>query len=789
MAQVDVKYGKDGVQRVEIPDRNYIGTFYPKDVVCGDPDKVIGDSIDRPIGSSSLKEFLQGGKDIVFIINDGTRPTPTAKVLDALAKRIDLRCARYLIATGSHRAPTEEEYHNIFGRHLEQLRDRIIVHDGKKSECVNLGNSKNGTPMEVNKIAVDADRLVIITSVEPHYFAGWTGGRKSFLPGVASYRTIEANHKMAVGKEAQALALAGNPVHEDMMDALEVVRGKQIFSIQIVMDRHQAIYKVASGDLNQAFAQAVKWAEEVFIVPVPEKADVVVSVAPYPMDVDLYQSQKALDNGKWALKEGGIIIMVSKCREGVGNAAFLTQLSSSKDPNQVIENIKQGYKLGYHKAAKMAEIATWAQIWAVTDLDPEIIRPANITPFKTVAEAVKAALQQQPNGRVMVLMDGSVTIPRVAADDVSCECGADTVFTPDKVKLVKDAINTCTMCGFCKSVCPSFKAINWDTDLSRGRIVLTYGLMMGDLKADPSVIKSMYTCTTCADCVRRCPSKVKIVDIIELCRADLVASGHILPKHAQMAESVKKYHNPYGEKKSVAETLGLTPHPAPVAYFAGCTATYRTVKTAQASLSILRKLGTDFTTLDEVCCGSVLQRIGCPEKDVVALMQHNVDAITKLGVKTLVLSCAGCYRMFKVEYPKHVKVPFEVLHMTEFLARQQLKLQPLGNVKVTYHDPCHLGRHCGVYEAPRNVIKMFPGVQFKEMPYAKELSHCCGAGGGVKSAFPEEAKKLAETRLDEAGEADLIITTCPFCVKNLADAAGGRKVKVVDLTELVDEHL
>ena len=409
----DIRYGRDGVQKVEIPDANYIGTFSPNDVEIGSPDEIIGRSIDSPIGSESLDKFLEGGKDIVFIVNDGTRPTPTAKVLDALSKRMDLRQARYLIATGTHRDMTEEEYNNVFGTHYQELKDRIIAHDAKKSECVYLGDAKSGTPMEVNKIAVDADRLVIITSVEPHYFAGYTGGRKSFLPGVASFRTVEANHKLAMNKEAQSLVLEGNPVHEDMMDALEQIKGKKIFTIQMVLDRHQNIYKVASGDINKAFAQAVEWANKVFVVPIPEKADVVISVAPYPMDVDLYQSQKALDNGKWALKEGGRIIMVSKCREGVGHATFLTQLSSSKDPKQVLENLKSEYKLGYHKAAKMAEIAVWADIWAVTDLDPELISSANITPFPSVEAAVKQALADKPDARVMILSDGSVTIPRV----------------------------------------------------------------------------------------------------------------------------------------------------------------------------------------------------------------------------------------------------------------------------------------------------------------------------------------------------------------------------------------
>lgn len=776
---VEVKYGKDGTQKASIPDAGYIGTFSPKDVRCEESGKVIKESIDNPLGYASLDEFLKGGKDIVFIVNDGTRPTPTAKVLDALSERMDLRKARYLIATGTHRDMTAEEYNFVFGSQYEKIKDRIISHDAKKSECVYLGKSKNGTPMNVNKIAVEADRLVIITSVEPHYFAGYTGGRKSFLPGVASFETIETNHKLAMNMEAQSLVLKGNPVHEDMMDALEVVKGKEIFSIQLVLDRHQHIYKAVSGALNPAFDKAVEWANEVFSVPIPRKADVVISVAPYPMDVDLYQSQKALDNGKWALKEGGKIIMVSKCREGIGHATFLNQLSSSKDPRIVLENLKKEYKLGYHKAAKMAEIATWAEIWAVTDLDPKILSDANIRPFKNLEEAVKEALAWKEDAEFLVLADGSVTIPKVDGKEA---------FKADKIRHLKNALNTCTMCGFCKSVCPSFKSIGWDSALSRGRIVLTYGLLKGDIQPDESVVRNMYTCTTCADCVKRCPSKVDIVEIVEMCRADLVKNGHMLPKHKVMVDSIRTHGNPFKETLSVSATLGRKPRDAPYAYYAGCTATYRSKKTAAATLSILDKLKLDYTTLDETCCGSVLQRVGVDQEEITKIMQKNVDSITKHGVKTLLLSCAGCYRMFKLEYPKYVKVPFEVLHMAEFLAKQDLKLSPLKGT-VTYHDPCHLGRHCNVYDAPRDVIKKFPDVNFKEMSFNRSNSHCCGGGGGVRSAFPEEAMDIASTRMDEGAFADTMITTCPFCVTNLESAKGSRKTQVVDLVELVDSHM
>lgn len=362
-------------------------------------------------------------------------------------------------------------------------------------------------------------------------------------------------------------------------------------------------------------------------------------------------------------------------------------------------------------------------------------------------------------------------------------------FNTDKLEAVRKAVNVCTMCGFCKSVCPSFKAIGWDSALSRGRIILSYGLLNGELEADESVIRNMYTCTTCADCVRRCPSKVEIVDIIELCRADLVKNGHILPKHKVMCENILADGNPFAEKAPRQEVLGRAPRPAKIGYFVGCTATYRSKETAKATLSILDKIGADYTTVDEVCCGSVMQRVGWPQEDVTPLMQKNVDNIKALGIETLVLACAGCYRMFKMEYPKYVDVPFEVLHITEFLAKQDLKLKPMEGVVATYHDPCHLGRHCGVYEPPREVIRMIPGLQFKEMEYNRKTSHCCGGGGGVRSAYPQDSMNIANTRLDEAAFANLVITTCPFCVNNLDSAKGDRDIQVRDLVEIIDELL
>jgi len=403
-------YGEGGTLKADIPDHNLAGIVGPHEVHAA-PDE-IERALTKPVGGRSLESFLEGGKDIVVIINDGTRPTPTAKVLDALGKHMDLARARYLIATGAHRSPTDNEMRFIFGDHLEDLKDRVVVHDARLSPCVHLGVSKNGTDMDVNAIAVNADRLLIITSVEPHYFAGYTGGRKSFLPGVAAFHTIEQNHQLAMKKEAQTMALDGNPVHEDMMDALSVVK-KDIFSVQVVLDRHQRIYKAAAGDLHKAFHQAVRWADDVFAITIRERYDAVITVAPYPMDVDLYQSQKAIDNAKWALKEGGTLILVSKCREGLGDEVFVQKLCLSKDKRKVLDALQEEYRLGYHKAAKMAEIMLDHELWAVTDVNPEIVERMGITPFRELQDAVDELLRQKPKARVLVLLDGSVTVPKV----------------------------------------------------------------------------------------------------------------------------------------------------------------------------------------------------------------------------------------------------------------------------------------------------------------------------------------------------------------------------------------
>ncbi|GHV36523.1 transcriptional regulator [Spirochaetia bacterium] len=403
---------------LEIPNEYLLAVAEPND--CSVPS---GDLIRAELERRGLADFLAGAKRTLIIINDATRPTPTEAVLTSLipaaaAAGITVENLTLIVATGAHRGPTEDEYRQILGQFYDSLRKRCVYHDARDDAAmVNLGSTRNGTPILLNKLIFEADRIVVTGSVEPHYFAGFTGGRKAFLPGLAAFKTIEANHKLALSPQARSLALQGNPVHEDMLDALGFIK-MPVFSIMTVLDREQRTAAVAAGDLIASFDEAVEISRRIFCVTVPARADVVVSVAKYPMDIDLYQSQKALDNGAAALRDGGTLILVSSCRDGIGDEAYARLLTQASTPADVLVRIGEGYKLGYHKAAKMAEVLGRSRVKAVTELPAERLAGMFIEKVMSPQAALDEALEQAKAAgtktpKVLILPDGCVTVPVV----------------------------------------------------------------------------------------------------------------------------------------------------------------------------------------------------------------------------------------------------------------------------------------------------------------------------------------------------------------------------------------
>src|SRR4030043_416450 len=269
---VDIPYGKQHIT-VKIPEPCHI--LVPNKVSIKDQNILIENALEKPLGFDSYDEFAEHADRLLVIINDATRPTPTSKILEYLLPVLSSHPdVKFLVATGVHRAPTEEEYRFIFGDTYEVFRRKVYAHDARKDKDMTyLGKSKNGTEMYINKLVTEYKNILVIGSVEPHYFAGYTGGRKSFLPGVSSYKTIEMNHKLALSEKAVSLALSGNPVHEDMVYPRSFLKNLKVFSIQTILTGDHKLYAVTAGDLHQSFNAAIELSKQVFCVTLKEKGN------------------------------------------------------------------------------------------------------------------------------------------------------------------------------------------------------------------------------------------------------------------------------------------------------------------------------------------------------------------------------------------------------------------------------------------------------------------------------------------------------------------------------------
>lgn len=398
---------------IDLEQKNIGEIIYPVNVKKKNEEKVIIDGLNNPIESPSFKDFLKGGKNILIIVNDGTRSTPTAKILDAIKNIIMDFPVKFLIATDVSRAPTEQECNLIFGKNYMYFGGQVFVHDSRKKEdLILLGKTRHKTPIYLNKLAIEADRIIVIGSVAPHYYAGFTGGRELIFPGIAGYESILANRKLAIDDNAIVLETENNPVFTDALDAVNTLKTDNIFSIQVVQDSQRNIYDVKTGELNASFLAAINSAREIYCVPIKSKYDVVVTVAPYPYDTDLYQSQVAVDNAKHVLKEKGILIFISECRNGIGKRAFFDLLMDAFSPEEAMMKIQEEYKLGYHKSAKIIGILQTAQIWALTNLNPDDLESIFIKPYDSIQDAFDSAIKEKGDDvKILFLMHGSITIP------------------------------------------------------------------------------------------------------------------------------------------------------------------------------------------------------------------------------------------------------------------------------------------------------------------------------------------------------------------------------------------
>ncbi len=397
---------------------------------------------------------------------------------------------------------------------------------------------------------------------------------------------------------------------------------------------------------------------------------------------------------------------------------------------------------------------------------------------------------------------------------------------------LQTAAISCVHCGQCRvpmwfskaifGVCPVYNVEvtpKFEPFFSRGKNVILKGLLWGDLSLNAEISDIFYQCTLCGACYEFCQNAhnasidfanhrwMDQVNVYEALRADLVAAGCGLPAHTQMNDDLIKKGNPYGrdngEKASWTTQLDFPvkdalKESADLLYFVGCTAALTSTRGLQniavSTAKLFHKLGVDFAIFgaQELCCGSVALRTG-NKPAFTAIAERNVELLKKAGIKKIVTSCAGCYRTLKKDYGSRLD-GIELVHTVEFLwdfiQQKGISLRKL-KLKTTYHDPCHLGRHLGIYAAPRELLSQISTLV--EMEATREGAHCCGAGGGVKKAFPDLSLAMAKKRVEEACRtgAQALVSTCPFCFRNLGDAIDDLHAPIVihDLVELLLEAL
>ena len=411
---------------VEIEETRVAGVLGANVERAADPEGVLRQALEAP--GAGLKAFLRGAASpLLVVVNDATRPTPSAEVLRVICADLEEWLAggggaerelSLVVATGTHRVALPQELEHIFGEEfLAAHAERVSSHDAKDtSQLVHLGRTEQGTEIQVNRRLAEARSVMLINSVEPHYFAGYTGGRKSLFPGLSGYQTVWANHALSMKPGSESLVLQGNPVHEDLEEALAVgIAGKQVFSIQLVLDKDHRVGFAAAGPLSDTFRRAVEVADRQFVLDIDRRYEVVVAAAPHPMDCNFYQTNKAIQSGALAVKDGGVLIVVSECPFCLGeNQTLYDMLAAAESPAAALERADQEeYVLGVQQATRIASILQRADISAVTSLPEEQVRSMFMKPFGSVQEAVDAALAcQGPEAKVLFLSEASITVPR-----------------------------------------------------------------------------------------------------------------------------------------------------------------------------------------------------------------------------------------------------------------------------------------------------------------------------------------------------------------------------------------
>ena len=408
-------FGKEK-QIVNIPDGVKVRELTANDnIEFNAVDADVVHALENPIGSPRLRDIVKPGEKIAIITSDITRPMPTYKVMPALldelaAAGVNFKDVTLVFALGSHRKQSSEEQKRLAG---DVAYGKINVVDSDPEDCVHMGVTANGTPVDITRVVAEADRRIALGNIEFHYFAGYSGGYKAVMPGVSTPAAIQSNHKLMIRPESCAGRLEGNPVREDIEEAGRIC-GLD-FILNVVLDEHKNIVKVVCGDPVKAHRVGAAFLDKLYTKEIDCGADIViVSQGGAPKDLNLYQTQKALDNSKHAVKDGGIIILIGSCAEGYGEHTFEDWMLNSESPDDLVNKIRRNFVLGGHKAAAIGMVLQRADIYLVSDIDPALVQRSFMKPYSSAQQAFDDALAKLgDNADVITMPYGGSVLPRL----------------------------------------------------------------------------------------------------------------------------------------------------------------------------------------------------------------------------------------------------------------------------------------------------------------------------------------------------------------------------------------
>jgi nickel-dependent lactate racemase len=410
------KYGR-GEIRFRLDPTQVKGELRIKDFPpLPDPGAAILEAIRNPIRSKPLREIVKPGQTVCFIVNDPTRVANSQVFMPILLEELNQAGVPddnmfVIFAAGAHRELSEKEMTEMVGLEVARRAKMYNSNAYEPDQFQYVGTTSRGNKVSFHKRVVAADHIVCTGSIVHHYFAGFGGGRKAMLPGVASYETICRNHALMLEPGAEIGKLQGNPVYEDQIEGVEFRRPS--FLLNVVLNEKKEFLKVFAGDYIQAHLGACEFVDQVYGTLLAQPADIVIATCGgYPKDINVYQLQKTMDNAWVAVREGGVVIILGECEEGVGSDQYLQWMEEYRTPEKIEEKTRCEFIVGGHKAYAVTRLMKKAQFILVSALNPDLARTLLFHPARDLAEALEIAYAKLgPDPQILLMPQGSLTVP------------------------------------------------------------------------------------------------------------------------------------------------------------------------------------------------------------------------------------------------------------------------------------------------------------------------------------------------------------------------------------------